>query len=98
VKNGRLIADFDRETELFCRLSPSGILKIVFQLELLSGRASSSLREPDNLRTFVSSPRRGTKGQEIYVPKSAIRRAVAVERQYSAQGAQSKEQGVGHER
>jgi conjugative relaxase-like TrwC/TraI family protein len=42
--------------------------------------------------------RRGTKGQEIYVPKSAIRRAAAVEQQYSAQGAQSKEQGVGHER
>jgi hypothetical protein len=49
------LADFDRETELFCRL-PSGTLKIVFQLELLSGRASSWLREPDNLRTFVSSP------------------------------------------
>jgi hypothetical protein len=32
-------------------------LKIVFQPELLSGRASSWLREPDNLRTFVSSKR-----------------------------------------
>jgi hypothetical protein len=31
-------------------------LKIVFQLELLSERGSPQLREPDNLRTFVSSP------------------------------------------
>jgi hypothetical protein len=31
-------------------------LKIVFQLELLSARASPQLLEPDNLRTFVSSP------------------------------------------
>jgi hypothetical protein len=33
-----------------------GILKIVFQLELLSAGASPQVREPDNLRTFVSSP------------------------------------------
>jgi len=33
-----------------------GTLKIVFQLKLLSARASPQLREPDNLRTFVSSP------------------------------------------
>jgi hypothetical protein len=37
-----------------CRLR--GTLKIVFQLELLSTRASPQLREPDKLRTFVSSP------------------------------------------
>jgi hypothetical protein len=29
----------------------------VFQLKLLNARASPQLREPDNLRTFVSSPR-----------------------------------------
>jgi len=34
-----------------------GTLKIVFQLKLLNARASPQLREPDNLRTFVSSPR-----------------------------------------
>jgi hypothetical protein len=28
----------------------------VFQLKLLSARASPQHREPDNLRTFVSSP------------------------------------------
>jgi hypothetical protein len=33
-----------------------GTLKIVFQLKLLNARASPQLREPDNLRTFVSSP------------------------------------------
>jgi hypothetical protein len=41
------------------RLSPSappGTLKIVFQLKLLSAGASLQLRQPDNLRTFVSSP------------------------------------------
>jgi hypothetical protein len=31
-------------------------LKIVFQLELLSARASPRLRKPDNLSTLVSSP------------------------------------------
>jgi hypothetical protein len=31
-------------------------MKIVFQLQLLSERASPQLREPDKLRTFVSSP------------------------------------------
>jgi hypothetical protein len=31
-------------------------LKIVFQLKLLNAQASPQLREPDNLRTFVSSP------------------------------------------
>jgi hypothetical protein len=31
-------------------------LKILFQLKLLSARASPQFREPDNLRTFVSSP------------------------------------------
>ena len=31
-------------------------MKIVFQLKLLNARASPQLREPDNLRTFVSSP------------------------------------------
>jgi len=35
-------------------------LKIVSHLELLTARASPSLREPDNVRTFVSStPTRG---------------------------------------
>jgi hypothetical protein len=33
-----------------------GTLKIVLHLELLSERAWPQLREPDNLRTFVSSP------------------------------------------
>jgi len=41
-------------------LPPSGTLKIVFQLELLSARASPQDREPDNLRTFVSSPPLGS--------------------------------------
>jgi hypothetical protein len=63
-KKVRLIArlsDFDRETELFCRLSPSpppGALKIVFQLELPSDHEPLKLHEPDNSDTFVSSPQR----------------------------------------
>jgi hypothetical protein len=40
----------------FSEVAPSGTLKIVFYLELLSAQASPQLREPDNLRTFVSSP------------------------------------------
>jgi hypothetical protein len=48
--------DFDRKAEPFSGVSPSGTLKVVFHLELLSAQASPQLREPDKLRTFVSSP------------------------------------------
>jgi hypothetical protein len=48
--------DFDRKAEPFSGVSPSGTLKIVFHLELLSAQASPQPREPDKLRTFVSSP------------------------------------------
>ena len=48
--------DFDRKAEPFSGVSPSGTLKIVFHLELLRVQASLQLREPDKLRTFVSSP------------------------------------------
>jgi T5SS/PEP-CTERM-associated repeat protein/autotransporter-associated beta strand protein len=43
-----------------------GTLKIVFQLKLLNARASPQLREPDNLRTFVSSPQTAF-GQFLYI-------------------------------
>jgi hypothetical protein len=45
-----------------------GTLKIVFQLKLLNARASPQLREPDNLRTFASSPRVGFTPMSLFVP------------------------------
>jgi hypothetical protein len=48
--------DFDGKAEPFSGVSPSGTLKTVFHLELLSARASPQLREQDKLRTFVPSP------------------------------------------
>jgi hypothetical protein len=52
-----LISIAKQSFSVHCHLRRSrGTLKIVFQLELLSARASPQLREPDNLRTFVSSP------------------------------------------
>ena len=52
-----LIPTAKHSFSLHCHLRRlRGTLKIVFQLELLSARASPQLREPDNLRTFVSSP------------------------------------------
>src|SRR5260370_40874211 len=52
-----LISIAKQSSSLHCHLRHlRGTLKIVFQLKLLSARASPQLRQPDNLRTFVSSP------------------------------------------
>jgi hypothetical protein len=49
-----------------------GTLKIAFQLELLSARASPQLREPDNLRIFVSSPPNPHISQALQVEASGV--------------------------
>jgi hypothetical protein len=67
-----LISIAKQSFSVHCHLRRSrGTLKIVFQLELLSARASPQLREPDNLRTFVSSPLLGARR----IHRSAHRRA-----------------------
>ena len=55
---------------VLCHLAaPRGTLKIVFQLELVSARPSPQLREPDNLRTFVSSPQVDTESRVLHMAR-----------------------------
>ena len=82
VKSMRFLVCFRSRKQSFsvhCHLRHlRGTLKIVFQLKLLNARASPRLREPDNLRSFVSSSREGDEPKRPATPRRGDARPSAI--------------------